>query len=106
MKTDIKRVTTNGHDFPEAVVLLWFSAEWCGPCKQMSPVIEMFEHANSSKLRVLKLGAEDDFELAQVFGVRAVPTLILLERNKQLATHVGALSYNELDKWVKSQINQ
>lgn len=104
MPTTLDRITTNGHEFSEPVVMLWFSAQWCGPCKQMSPVIQMFESANASQLRVIKLDAEEDFELAQVFGIRAVPTLVLLERNKQLGTHVGALSYNELDNWVKSRV--
>lgn len=106
MKTSIQGIGANGHELPEQVVLLWFSAAWCGPCKQIAPMMQILEHDHSEWLRVVKVDTDEEFELAQVLGVRAVPTLVLLGRTKRIDTHIGLPTYKELNDWVTSHFKQ
>ena len=85
MDVGTQAITANGHQYPEPLVMLWFSAEWCGPCKQIAPVINMIEQGYAGTVRVVKVDAEEDFELAHRLGVRAVPTLILLDHDHDQA---------------------
>tara|TARA_Y100000814_G_scaffold147797_1_gene107380 strand:- start:245 stop:571 length:327 start_codon:yes stop_codon:yes gene_type:complete len=105
MNVGTQAITANGHQYTEPLVMLWFSAEWCGPCKQIAPVINMIEQGYAGTVRVVKVDAEEDFELAHRLGVRAVPTLILLDHEKRLDTKVGSGSYAELTQWIDSHIN-
>lgn len=84
--------------------MLWFTAQWCGPCKQLAPIIESLDNAHAESLRIIKMDVDEEQELAQLLGVRAVPTLILMDRNKRLDTHVGLSSFNELNTWLSNYI--
>lgn len=105
MSAETQSISAQGHQYPEPIVMLWFSAEWCGPCKQIAPVINMIEQGYAGTLRVVKVDAEEDFELARQLGVRAVPTLILLDHEKRLDTKIGSGTYAELTQWIDSHIN-
>lgn len=105
MESGTQGIANNGHQYPEPIVMLWFSAQWCGPCKQVAPVINMIEQAYAGTVRIIKVDADEDFELAHRLGVRAVPTLILLDRDKRLDTKVGAGSFAELTQWIEANIN-
>ena len=105
METELKGILSNGHESPEQVVMLWFTASWCGPCKQLAPIINLLEQAHKDSLRIIKVDADEEHGLAQMLGVRAVPTLILMDRTKRLDTHVGLSNYGELNKWVSYHLN-
>ncbi|MGQ8365112.1 thioredoxin family protein [Glaciecola sp. 1036] len=104
MSSGIQGISQTGHLFPEPIAMLWFSAQWCGPCKQITPVINMLEQAYAGTVRIVKIDVDEEVELAQQMGVRAVPTMILLDRNKRLDTHIGAGSFAELSQWLQSNI--
>ena len=87
------------------LVLVDFTASWCGPCKQLAPIINLLEQAHKDSLRIIKVDADEEHGLAQMLGVRAVPTLILMDRTKRLDTHVGLSNYGELNKWVSYHLN-
>lgn len=90
---------------PEPFVMLWFSATWCGPCKQIAPVVGMIEQGYAGTVKIIKVDTDEDYEIAQRFGIRSVPSLVLLDREKHLDTKVGAWSYAELTRWLNSHIN-
>lgn len=76
--------------------LLYFSAPWCAPCKALSPVLEKIGQTHT----VHKINIDEQFELAQKFNIRSVPTVILINEDEQeLERSAGPKSeafYNEL----------
>jgi len=86
----------------KGVVLVDFWAEWCGPCRQLMPLIEQLSQEMGDKIKILKMNIDENTEVPTKFAVRAIPTLILFKDGKDLGTKVGGLSYIELKEWVES----
>ena len=73
----------------EKTVLVDFYADWCGPCKMMSPVID--EIAEERKdIKVGKLNVDEEMEIAQKFGVMSIPTFIVFKNGEAAAKDMGA----------------
>lgn len=81
-------------------VLLDFTAAWCGPCKGMAPALEAFAEEKLGALHVLKVDIDENPRDTSRFMVRALPTLVLLQDGKVLATKSGAMSKAQLDDFV------
>ncbi len=83
----------------EKTVLLDFWAEWCGPCRMVSPIVdEIAEEADN--LKVGKINVDEEPELAQKFGIMSIPTLILIKNGAEVKRLVGARSKSELLSWI------
>ena len=76
-------------------VLLDFWAEWCGPCRMVSPVVEEIA-ATHPEIAVGKVNVDEEPELAQAFRVQSIPMLVLLRDNAVVAAAVGAQSKEQL----------
>ena len=63
----------------DKLVLIDFSAEWCGPCKALAPTLEAFAAENEATVKVVKIDVDESPNLAQAFGVRGMPTLLTLK---------------------------
>jgi thioredoxin 1 len=68
--------------------ILYFSAAWCGPCKQLSPVMERLK--SEGKINYKKINVDTDTLLSPKYGVRNIPTLILLNNGNEVNRLVGA----------------
>ena len=79
----------------EGLVLVYFFATWCGPCKMLSPVLEEVANENPN-LSILKIDVDEVGPLAAKFGVQAIPTLILFKDGQQVATKMGYQNKNQL----------
>lgn len=79
-------------------VLVDFSAEWCGPCKMVAPVVEELAREYSGKFKVAKIDVDAAGSTASSLGVMSVPTLMIFNKGKVISQSVGALSKGELKK--------
>ncbi|MFK7954761.1 MAG: thioredoxin [Lysobacterales bacterium] len=100
----------NEKNFQEVVlesqtpVLVDFFAEWCGPCKAMTPVLEAL--AEEGDLQIIKVDVEQSPGLARQYGVRGIPTLTVFNRGEPVASHVGAANRSVLQKLVQQSTSQ
>ena len=70
-------------------VLIDFWAEWCGPCKMLSPIVDQIAGEVAQKAKVGKVNVDEQPELASKFKVMSIPTLVLIKDGKAVATSVG-----------------
>jgi len=85
-------------------VLVDYWAEWCGPCKMMSPVLGEIAKEYEGKLVVGKLNVDENTETPPKYGIRGIPTLMLFKKGNVEATKVGALSKSQLSAFLDSNI--
>lgn len=84
--------------------LVDFWAEWCGPCRQLSPILDQIAEERAGKITVVKVNIDKNPATPQKFGVRGIPTLIIFKDGKAASTKVGSLPKSKLLEWVDSVI--
>ena len=85
-------------------VVVDFWAEWCGPCKQMSPHLEAVSEDMAGKVKVAKINVDENPMVASKYGVRGMPTLMVFKDGKVAATHLGAMSKQAITDWIKASV--
>jgi thioredoxin len=85
-------------------ILVDFWAEWCGPCKQIGPILEELGEVKKDKLKILKLNVDENPQIPQKFGVRGIPTLMFFKEGKLIDTKVGSLPKNMLEAWIDTNL--
>lgn len=78
------------------LTLVDFFATWCGPCKQMHPVLEQLKASEGENLRIIKLDVDRNEALASVYRIQSVPTLMLFRNGELLWRQSGAMSLADL----------
>jgi thioredoxin 1 len=102
--------STTDKDFEQDVlkstkpVIVDFWAEWCGPCRQLAPVLDELSEELGDKVDICKINIDQNIETPTKYGVRGIPTLILFKDGKQVATKVGALPKSSLKEWIEGNI--
>lgn len=81
-------------------VLLDFSATWCGPCKQLAPIVEELAEEYQGRLKVGAIDVEESPDAAVRYGVFSVPTLILVKGGELVDQHMGVMPKAKLAAWV------
>ncbi|MCC2624193.1 MAG: thiol reductase thioredoxin [Burkholderiales bacterium] len=85
-------------------VLIDFWAEWCGPCRMLSPILDEIATAYEGKLKVVKVNVDESSATAATYGVRGIPTLLLMKDGQVVGTKVGNLPKSQLTAFIDSNI--
>jgi thioredoxin 1 len=88
-----------------ALVLVDFYAEWCGPCKMMSPILQEVKLDLKEAVKIIKVNVDQHQDLASHFMVRGVPTFMLFKTGKMLWRQSGVLSTKDLIQIISSHLN-
>ncbi len=100
-------VTVTKENFENAVlksdipVLVDFWASWCGPCRMLSPTVDEIAEENAGTLKVGKVNVDEQPELASMFGVVSIPTLILFKNGKAVSSSVGVQPKSHIEQMFK-----
>ena len=84
------------------VCLVDFWAEWCGPCKQISPILEEIASEKNNDITIAKINIDENPRVATDYGIRSIPTMLLFSNGELKDTKVGVLPKQELNDWIKS----
>tara|TARA_B100000579_G_C22575338_1_gene730885 strand:- start:278 stop:598 length:321 start_codon:yes stop_codon:yes gene_type:complete len=89
---------------PNFLVLVDFWAEWCGPCKQVGPILEEIANEYESKIKILKINIDENPQTPQKYNVRGIPTLMLFKNGNLVDTKVGSLPKSALEAWLTTNL--
>lgn len=102
-------VTLTDQNFQEITntdqpILVDFWAEWCGPCKAIGPVVEELAGEMKGKAVVAKLDVDNNPEISSKFGIRSIPTLIVLKKGEVVAKQVGLVPKSTLQQMLEQHV--
>ena len=99
--TQFEQLINNPENTP---VLVDFHTQWCGPCKMLNPVVEAIAEQYASKLKVLKVDADEFQQIAAKYSVRGIPTLMMFKQGMPASSKVGVGTMNQIEAFVSEQL--
>ena len=85
-------------------VLVDFWAEWCGPCKVLSPLVDEIADELKEKVKVVKINIDESPEAPTKYGVRGIPTLMIFKDGQVVDTRVGGMPKSQLTEWIEGTV--
>lgn len=81
--------------------LIDFYADWCGPCKMVAPILEELSEEYKGKVDIYKINTEEEKELAYMFGIQSIPSLLFVPANEEPQMALGALPKDVFKRVIK-----
>jgi len=88
----------------ELPVLIDFWAVWCGPCKEIAPILDEINNEINKKIKIVKINIDESPNISSKYGVQSIPTLIILKKGEIVATKVGSSLKSDILSWIESVI--
>ncbi|MBE43576.1 MAG: thioredoxin [Thaumarchaeota archaeon] len=85
-------------------VLVDFWAEWCGPCRTVSPVVEDLSKDYEGRVKFLKVNVDENQDIAAKYEIFSIPTLLVFKGDKKIGQHIGATSRDVLKKFLEQSL--
>jgi thioredoxin 1 len=85
-------------------VVVDFWAEWCGPCKQIAPVLEELSGSLGSKVKIVKLNVDESPSIASKYGIQSIPTLMIFKNGQMTSRQVGSAPKQKLEQWITAAV--
>ncbi len=86
-------------------VLVDFWAEWCGPCRMVSPIVEQLANSLEGKVKVSKLNVDKNPEIAAEYNIQSIPSLVLFKKGKEINRVVGLSPKEKYEKFVNNTLS-
>ena len=83
-------------------VMIDFYAEWCGPCRMMSPVVEQFAKEYENKVKIGKVNVDEQTSLAMKFGIQSIPSFVFIKDGKVIDKVTGAMPRTVLNRYLEN----
>ena len=88
----------------KGVTVIDFWAEWCGPCRMIAPIIEKLATEYDGKAQVGKVDVDNNPEIAMRYGIRSIPTILILKDGQEVKRHVGYTTQANLAQLIDAQL--
>lgn len=85
-------------------VVVDFWAEWCGPCRQVAPVLEEVAGELAGKVKIVKLNVDESPNTASKYGIQSIPTLMIFKNGEMTARQIGAAPKAKIVQWINGSI--
>lgn len=85
-------------------VVVDFWAEWCGPCKVLSPIVDELATELSGKVKIVKVNIDQAPEAPTKYGVRGIPTLMIFKNGQVVDSRVGGMPKSQLSEWIEGAV--
>lgn len=89
---------------PDTVTVIDFWAEWCGPCRMVAPVIEEIAKEYQDKVLVGKVDVDSNFQVSMKYGIRSIPTILIVKNGEVFDRHVGTISKAALTEKIEKAL--
>ena len=85
-------------------VLIDFWAQWCGPCKEIAPILEEIADEMQDTIKVVKINIDENPNIPNKYGIQSIPTMIIFKKGQPISTKIGAAIKSEVKTWIETSV--